>query len=1073
MSPPIFSVIVVTSCNERQRLAYEEELKLRQRQIDGYEGIIAKDTEILSVADPDGVRVGSGGATLNALTHVDKLLKEKYPNENRDLTTERVLILHSGGDAKRTPTCSICGKAFSGLPSTLPIIEGRNDRRVKAPIDFLLKSFQDIAAQSPPGVFIAATDVLLMLPASEVFKYTWKDVTGLAIPLPVDYGTRHGVYKLDETGKVVGFAQKASVESLREDGFVSNDDTVLLDSGVVFLAGTIAKSLRDSYSSIGKHTRFELYSDIMLCMNPKISYEQYLNTSHEGVDENVYQARTFLWKIFRQVPFFGIAPKPSHFLHLGTLEEYVENITGNELFRRNFRIRNRALSFLHEEKKGEEKKSECVILNTISDSSANHKYASIVEHSILSGPVVIGEGSIVSCVTDIDGLQLNPGIALQQVDLDDDSILFTMVGVKDNMKATFSRSGTFLNTTWKNFLQKTGIRVSEIWPGIREKSMSLWNAQLFPIYKKGESAWKKISWMQHVAKNSPDPALVDDWRKRERFSYKRVLQIASPLGMFLKKRNIACQVVMLWAKDVLLSDGEDDVTQPVVSFLEDEASTRVIIFNMLEELRLESQKMAAVSQRVTNTILQLLTSLKRILESQMCIQEEKSGKNQQSVETIHSLRKLDENGNWTKDLTIVRKLCSRYTALHGKVIREAILSSKIAYLKTKPKEIDSWVSIQMSARVDVSGGWSDTPPVCYTNPLGGLVVNIAVRVNGIRPIEIRARRMQKKTIHLRSGDVQVRCSTLKDFDDYNDPSAALSLFKCVLICMGIITLESRSSEKQVQPLSKQLEDGGFEVQVFSSLPHGSGLGSSSILAAGVARALADLVGRSYSVQSLVHLVLAVEQTLTTGGGYQDQVGGLIGGIKSCSTWYGLPVQVTCKKLDGSKIIPLLNKRMLLIFTGKRRIAKGILQSVVNRWSRRSPKVCNLLKEIVENASEMCKAVEKGDLQRFGECLTCYDQQKNRISDGGWTPVDIVVRQKLAPYAAGIGICGAGGGGFMLFVAKNPIDENLLDDIRWKLQNEIRTYGVSLWKCTVDPDGMKTEDIANVEESYKQSYQLEE
>merc|ERR1712061_432536 len=132
------------------------------------------------------------------------------------------------------------------------------------------------------------------------------------------------------------------------------------------------------------------------------------------------------------------------------------------------------------------------------------------------------------------------------------------------------------------------------------------------------------------------------------------------------------------------------------------------------------------------------------------------------------------------------------------------------------------------------------------------------------------------------------------------PSAALSLFKCVLICMNIITLKSSSSEKEVQPLSKQLEDGGFEVQVFSSLPHGSGLGSSSILAAGVARALADLVGRSYSVQSLVHLVLAVEQTLTTGGGYQDQVGVLLAESRAVLLGMGYQCKLRARNLMAAK-----------------------------------------------------------------------------------------------------------------------------------------------------------------------------
>lgn len=53
----------------------------------------------------------------------------------------------------------------------------------------------------------------------------------------------------------------------------------------------------------------------------------------------------------------------------------------------------------------------------------------------------------------------------------------------------------------------------------------------------------------------------------------------------------------------------------------------------------------------------------------------------------------------------------------------------------------------------------------------------------------------------------------------------------------------------------------------SALPHGSGLGTSSILACGI---ISALLGEIPSKDDLVHLVLCVEHTLTSGGGWQDQ-----------------------------------------------------------------------------------------------------------------------------------------------------------------------------------------------------------
>lgn len=66
--------------------------------------------------------------------------------------------------------------------------------------------------------------------------------------------------------------------------------------------------------------------------------------------------------------------------------------------------------------------------------------------------------------------------------------------------------------------------------------------------------------------------------------------------------------------------------------------------------------------------------------------------------------------------------------------------------------------------------------------------------------------------------------------------------------------------------------GGVEVEVWSHLPQGSGLGGSSLVAGTLVAAVAALLGHPLpSHTTLIHATLCIEQWLTTGGGWQDQV----------------------------------------------------------------------------------------------------------------------------------------------------------------------------------------------------------
>lgn len=75
------------------------------------------------------------------------------------------------------------------------------------------------------------------------------------------------------------------------------------------------------------------------------------------------------------------------------------------------------------------------------------------------------------------------------------------------------------------------------------------------------------------------------------------------------------------------------------------------------------------------------------------------------------------------------------------------------------------------------GGWSDTPPITYEH--GGAVVNMAVLVDGDRPMGAQARRIPEPVLrlHSKSGPLRaeiqtdLNCRSLSDLQDYCQPQA--------------------------------------------------------------------------------------------------------------------------------------------------------------------------------------------------------------------------------------------------------------------------------------------------------------
>jgi fucokinase len=212
--------------------------------------------------------------------------------------------------------------------------------------------------------------------------------------------------------------------------------------------------------------------------------------------------------------------------------------------------------------------------------------------------------------------------------------------------------------------------------------------------------------------------------------------------------------------------------------------------------------------------------------------------------------------------------------------------------------------------------------------MGGQVVDLAITLDRVKPIGCRAVRIPDLHIDIvlpgSTGDggdeddeeaeseVLLRIGGLSDLADHCNPVARGALVKCCLLAAGLLRLDET-------PLADQLHQrlgSGLRLELWSDLPQGSGLGTSSILAAAVVAACwTCAAGSCYTRADLVHAVLVVEQLLTTGGGWQDQVGGLHPGfnIGSSPAVDDGQVVVTTRHWDATEsFLANLGKSLLIL-----------------------------------------------------------------------------------------------------------------------------------------------------------------
>lgn len=322
-------------------------------------------------------------------------------------------------------------------------------------------------------------------------------------------------------------------------------------------------------------------------------------------------------------------------------------------------------------------------------------------------------------------------------------------------------------------------------------------------------------------------------------------------------------------------------------------------------------------------------------------------------------------------------------------------------------------------RIDLAGGWTDTPPYCLNE--GGNVVNIAIELNGQPPLQVYVKPCKEYKIILRSIDLGAieTVTTYEELSDFMQVGSPFSIPKAALVLAGF---QPEFSADVYVTLEEQLKafGSGIEITLLSAIPAGSGLGTSSILASTVLGAVSDFCGLKWDKNEICNRTLILEQLLTTGGGWQDQYGGVLRGVKFLQTHAGMEQSPLVRWLPdylftGSEY----QKCHLLYYTGITRTAKGILAEIVRSMFLNSTEHLALLGSMKSHAFDLYEAIQRGNFDEMGR-LVGKSWKQNQALDSGTNPasVEAIIRQ-IDDYCLGYKLPGAGGGGYLYMVAKDP------------------------------------------------------
>jgi D-glycero-alpha-D-manno-heptose-7-phosphate kinase len=233
-----------------------------------------------------------------------------------------------------------------------------------------------------------------------------------------------------------------------------------------------------------------------------------------------------------------------------------------------------------------------------------------------------------------------------------------------------------------------------------------------------------------------------------------------------------------------------------------------------------------------------------------------------------------------------------------------------------------------------------------------------------------------------------------------------------------------------------------EITTLADIPAGTGLGSSGSFTTALLKALYTHRKRHLNQEELAELACHIEiDRLGEPIGKQDQYIAAVGGV-TCFTFHK-DDKVTAAPLSISMdTMFALEDNLLLFFTGFSRSASGILKDQKVKSQQNDSAMLNNLHYVKDLGYRSRDALVDGKAELFGELMHEHWEHKKRRSGGMSNPkIDEWYELGMKNGAIGGKLVGAGGGGFLMFLAhdRNKLRHAMahagLEEVRFKFDFE--------------------------------------
>ncbi len=975
--------VILTASNEAQAAAYREQLRYR---LDN--GLLPTTAGYAVLPDPDGKRVGSGGATFQVL----KYLAGQAAKGEDPFAGKRILVIHSGGDSKRVPQYSALGKLFSPVPRKLP--NGFSSTL----FDEFMIAMSGVPSRIREGMLVLSGDVLLLFNPLQI-DFQYRGAAAISIQESVAVGKEHGVFLDDGNGFVGRFLHKQPKEQLVKAGAVNERGCVNLDTGAVIFDASLLHALyllistdgvvdEEKYREfVNEEARLSFYGDFLYPLANQVTLEAYCREAAEGtMNDRLVACRKKLWEALQDFSMKLICLSPAQFIHFGTTRELLGLVTsdiGDYEF----------LDWSPHVMTTAEEGAAYAAHRAYVGKRAQVCRGAYLENCYILEHTAVGEGAIVSGVK-LRNERVGAHTVLHGLPLQDGLFVVRVYGVEDNPKVRYGQNAAFLGTTLERFMSENGIACEQLW---QDAEQSLWNARLYPVCETMQEAVSYCNILQRMAQGAAAQEEIEDWRgcRRESLASSFMLADTGEANRWereLENRILARKFVNLLERNVYYKEalsvfGVRGITEEIYRTL-----------------------LADAGQSDFSLKIRIYYALSRFMK--------------------------DKNVKFGADsYETAEELCFG-------VIQKEIYEAAVSTIKSGEalRIVKERVKTQLPVRVNWGGGWTDTPPHC--NEQGGIVLNAAIKLNGICPIQVEVRRLSAYHVEFESADVGVHgvAHTVEEIRDCHNPFDFFALHKAALIASGVIPLNGECS---LQELLMRLGGGIYISTRVIGIPKGSGLGTSSILAGACIRALYEFFGKPLDNDEIYGVVLGMEQIMSTGGGWQDQVGGLTEGIKLITTRPGMEQKIHVEQVAmPAAARQELEERFALIYTGQRRLARNLLRSVVGNYIGNRPASVAALHDMQPLSVLMKFELERGDIDEFARLLNRHWELSRQLDPSATNTCIEQIFLACEDLIDGRFICGAGGGGFLQVILKRGISKEAL---RERLQAVFQNSGVDVWE----------------------------